>query len=625
MKNCRIVKPVLIIAMLLLPALLLGQTQAQVTAEQRIQDSVIGWWSNNYWDRQWRTPANAREKVIETHVNKMVEWMKASYTPVGGLGTVTRYKNKKGFGVNFMVWNVSHDKMWTDEKGNFKPISEENTKFFMAANKIFGAYEVEFLSNDNQFVFTWPDDGFQKYHPGDKDERPAGIHPNVSKFITVRNEMQNIILAPGNKLPFVTLTKGELLQLSDAALATGYAKADDFNKKAITRIRGSIAALQKKHAGSLNEQALIGSMQPIMYMFDGADPFELTQRQYDIKQYYKVYKFPPALMAKLGDPQPQWISIALPFKTKESGNQLYEMYTAITQNINYDYIYNYFFAPEKVKGKVYTPANADQLQVRLEGYHRKYREGLTAKPREPNSHAKGDAWFTDNFLSNTAGGSPKNWYFATKSEHTVIATPKNENGNWLQLGLYNPVRPNLMPYPLPKDFAINFDLVTDGGFTGRTGGSAMLTLNSRKPTERGTENDEGNGELLTINFVSGNPADFDNKNYRGEIDIDLHSKPARNVQHNNEGAEAKVSLTAFSGMTRKIHVTVKVKSGVITVLVNGKEMSNSRDYKLKYGAPCMGCGFNASTRIHAISWKATTGENAGKIKVYVGNVVVTKL
>ena len=27
---------------------------AQLTTEQRIQDSVIGWWSNNYWDRSWK-------------------------------------------------------------------------------------------------------------------------------------------------------------------------------------------------------------------------------------------------------------------------------------------------------------------------------------------------------------------------------------------------------------------------------------------------------------------------------------------------------------------------------------------------------------------------------------------
>ena len=27
---------------------------SQLTAEQRIQDSVIGWWNDNYWDRNWK-------------------------------------------------------------------------------------------------------------------------------------------------------------------------------------------------------------------------------------------------------------------------------------------------------------------------------------------------------------------------------------------------------------------------------------------------------------------------------------------------------------------------------------------------------------------------------------------
>lgn len=40
---------------------------AQLTAEQRIQDSVIGWWNNNYWDRNWKPqtdPVGKRKKPI---------------------------------------------------------------------------------------------------------------------------------------------------------------------------------------------------------------------------------------------------------------------------------------------------------------------------------------------------------------------------------------------------------------------------------------------------------------------------------------------------------------------------------------------------------------------------------
>ncbi|MFT3980743.1 MAG: hypothetical protein QM687_09765 [Ferruginibacter sp.] len=593
---------------------------AQVTAEQRIQDSVIGWWSNPYWDRNWKTPADAGGKTIETHLNKMVEWMKKSYTPVGGLGTVTRYRNAWGFGVNFMVWNVSHDKRWTDEKGNFKPISEENTKFYMAANMVFGAYPAEFLNNDKQFVFTWQDDGYQQYNWDKPDPRPAGIHPNASRFITIRNEMQSIMLAPGNKLPFVAVTKGELLQKSDEALAKSYDKADEHEKKNIERIRKSIADLQKKHRNTLNQEAILRNMQLTMYSFDFTDPFEISKRDMELKRYYRVYQFPPSLIAKLGNPEPQWITIAMPYESKSSGNQLYEMYTAITQNLNYEYIYHYFFDPEKIKGKAYVASNADQLQARLDYYRKNYREALAAKPAE--AAVNSNTWFADNFAGTSPGDKPRNWYFKTTSEHPVIVTPKNEKGNWVQLGYFNPVLPSLLKYPLPKDFAIDFDLVTDEGFTVRTGGSAMLTLNTRKVGNNGYENNNGPGQTLTINFVSGVQAEHD---YRGALNIDLESAPSKNIQNFNEGAEARIPMREFSDVKRKIHVSVKVKNGVVGVFINGKELSNSLQYKLAYGDKCVTCGFEPNALINTVSWKATTGEDSGKFKVYLGNVVITRL
>ena len=65
-------------------------------------------------------------------------------------------------------------------------------------------------------------------------------------------------------------------------------------------------------------------------------------------------------------------------RTQENGNQLHEMYTAITENINYDYIYNYFFDPEKIKGITYKPANEEQLNARLTAYRNKNKASLNA-------------------------------------------------------------------------------------------------------------------------------------------------------------------------------------------------------------------------------------------------------
>ena len=54
-----------------------------------------------------------------------------------------------------MVWNVSHDKLWTEPNGKFKPIEEENTKFYMMANMIFGSYPVSFINKEWKLSFAF--------------------------------------------------------------------------------------------------------------------------------------------------------------------------------------------------------------------------------------------------------------------------------------------------------------------------------------------------------------------------------------------------------------------------------------------------------------------------------------
>jgi len=330
---------------------LLGtQLFAQLTAEQRIQDSVIGWWSNNYWDRNWKPQTDPVGKKKEVHLKNMIEWMKKSYTPVGGLGTVTRYLEKGGYGVKFMVWNVSHEKEWTDAKGNFKPIPEENTKFYISVNKLFGSYPVSYVNKPGLFLFTWEPDGYDNTSSANF-KKPGGIDPNADKYITVRNGMQNIILAPENKLPITPVTKGEYMQLADEALAEKFTTANEYDKKTITGIRKHIALLKEKHKNSLQDAAIISNMQPSMHDFNGFDPFEIPEHFRKQKIYYPLYKFSAPVMEKLKAGEALWVSVSVPFQTKEDGSQLHEMYTAITENINYDYIYHYFFNPEKIRIK----------------------------------------------------------------------------------------------------------------------------------------------------------------------------------------------------------------------------------------------------------------------------------
>lgn len=595
---------------------------AQLTAEQRIQDSVIGWWNNNYWDRNWKPQTDPVGKKKEAHLKNMIEWMKKSYTPVGGLGTVTRYLQNGGYGVKFMVWNVSHKKEWTDTKGNFKPIPEENTKFYISVNKLFGAYPASFINTPGQYLFTWQPDGYDNAS-SNNNKRPAGIHPNAANYITVRNEMQNIILTPGNKLPITPVTKGEYLQLADEALVKKYSTANEFDKKAIDRIRKSIVQLKEKHKHSLQDAAILRTMQPGMYDFDGIDPFILSEIDKQNKLYYPLYKLTTDVIEKCKAAEPQWITVSFPFQTQENGNQLYEMYRAITENLNYDYIYNYFFSHEKVNGIAYRPANEEQLNARLTAYRNKNKADLNAVNNTPSQPS--GIHFMDDFSSNTIGKEPANWYFNTYSKRCYITDVKGETGKWLALGYNTVVSPSLLKKPLPQNFTLEFDVATDGDYNSRTGGAVRLILNSRKATVNGSETEGGNGARVEINIISGNEADFNNNNYRGEVRTKINAMPSANTELNNsEGIYDVKPLKEFTNKQTKVHVAVIVKNNSLSILINNKELTSSSGFKLQYGGNCNACGLPAGTIFNSIFFINTTN-NAEAIKVYISNIkIITK-
>lgn len=617
-----------------------ASSEAQLTSEQRIEDSVIGWWKNNQYDHlKQQTDAVGKQKEI--HVNKMLEWIKKSYTPVAGLGTTSRYIDKSGYGVLCYVWNVSHKKEWTEPNGSFRPIPEENTPFWIAANRVFGSFPIPYLEKSNEYYFTMQPNGYaansQALEYGRKSD--PRIHPNVYNYLTWINDWQTVYLTPNNKLPFTAVTKAELLQQAEEALEKQWAyeikdvqskwpdnkKTQDevlmIRKQTIEKYRVNIQKLRERHQSSLNEPALIRDMQPTMYSFQlDPDIFKIDAYEKELKHYYQVYKVDPALYVKLQSAAPQWVAVAFPFETKEKGNQLFEMYTAISQNFNYDYAYNYFFAPEKIKNLPYKPANEDQLIARLNSYRKKNTSSLNPPASPVNLPA--NTFFLDDFSSGSEGTDPVNWFYNKYGKYSVVTTVKNQPGKWLQMGYNNSVIPSALKKPIPENFMLEFDLVTDGGFSSRTGGAASLVLNTRPATANGGESNAGNGTRVSMDIISGNEADYSNNNYMGMLKVNISSVPANNKQNFVEGISYEYPLREFTDKKTKVHISIKATSGVLSVLVNNKQVAVSTDFKLAYGEKCVVCGFPAGTRFNNIFWKNSTTD-ADNIKIYLSNVKIT--
>lgn len=614
------------------------QTTAQLTPEQRIQDSAIGWWDNNRFDYKIKPATDPIQKKRIDITNLFVDWMKKSYTPIGGLGTVTRFNNNTSFGVKFLVWNVSHDKPWTDAKGHFVPIDEENTPFGLWCNIIPGSYSVPFLNGNGSYYFTWPTDGYGTTAK-DKQDMDLKKFPTISKYITRNNESQIVLLAPDNKLPFVEVSIGEYLNGAMSNIDKELQKRKDdildanrgtddatvkrrksfyaFQDEQFERFRNGIRKWLAVYKDRLNEPALVTHLQPTINDFDGqVDPF----RKSISDPVHPVFKVPKDIMEKCKTDKPQWIATYCYYENKENGNQLYEMYRSITENLNYDYIYNYFFDPEKVKGKPYIPANEEQLKSRLDGYRKKITAAIN--PVSVSTRQQGNAFFFDDFSSGSDGGNPINWYFRRYGKHAVVTTIKNQQGKWLQLGYGTPVNPSLLKKTLPENFSLAFDIITDSDFESRTGGAINLSLNTRPATADGVETEGGNGTSINITIIAGNERDYNNNNYMGMLRVKINSTPEVNKENYSGGLSYEYPLREFTNKKIKINVSVKVKNNVLTVLINNNAVATSTDFKMTYGGKCISCGVPAGTKFNSVFWSNTTND-ADNTKVYISNVKIS--
>ena len=626
--------------------LVVSITFAQPDREQRIQDSIIGWWKKSIIP-QPKPPSKSQPLTIkqqEILVN-FVKWMQQSYTPVAGLGTYRLKWYRTGepsfapyaYGVDFRVWDVSFTPPYLDATGDFKPIDEQYTRYDINVNVIPGSYAIPFINTANQYLFTWPPNGYNiKNNPA--QETSLSNNSNTGKFVTRVNEMNTVFLAPGNKLPFVPVSKVELLQLAEDAVGRqlqaekedvenkwpGNIKAQqeafEYRKIKIEKYRVNIKQLREKHKNTLNEPAVLSTMQPAIYSFEiNPDPFVISRNEETSKQYFPVYKIEPVVLEKCKTDQPQWIAVSFPYTTKEDGNQEYEMYRSLTEHFNYQYVQDYFFNPEKVKAVVYKPANQELLNETLNNYRRK---GYS-KSSAPVTALPANVYFMDDFTGNADGGKPAGWFFSTSGKHSMVTTIKNKPGMWVQLGYNNPLSSNFMKKPLPENFILEYDLVTDGEFSSGSGGAASLILTTRPSNTGGSENTYNNGTRVKINIASGNEANYSNNNYRGVLNITINSTPSVNKQNFSEGILYRYPLPEFTNKKTKVHVAVKVKGNVLTVLINNKQVAVSTDFKLTHGGACISCGLPAGTRFNAVFWENTTSD-AENVKVYISNVKITK-
>lgn len=638
--------------LLLIFVLSINEIFAQPSQLQRIQDSVIGWYSTqniNEVPKPYKYLNRTFSTKQQQNMMNVIEWMKKSYIPVAGLGTFQRmvyadsYSNPPhSYGVDFRIWNVSFMKEYLDTKGHFKPVPEEYNRFGVTANLFIGSYGINYMNGPDQYVFAWQPDGYEKYLIPKMDKADPKIHRNVYKYITrITNVTMTVYLAPDNKLPIIPLTRGEYLQLAYEAMnqlpernkqriAETYLmktpEGDRQRKEAMdevikqaARYKQYIDQLREKYKNNLNEPAIVNHMQPNERDFSGNDdPFEIGIQQKNSGTMYQIYKIDKATLDKCKSDQTQWLAIWFPYETKEDGNQLYELSRAMREHFNYDYAYNYFFNPERVKGVVYKPINEELLNVTLDKYRKKeyWKNANETKSLPANVH------FADDFSNNTEGSKPAGWFFSSYGKHCMVTAIAEQTGKWVKLGYANEFSPTSLKKPLPQNFTLEYDMATDD-FNVRYGGSGFLYLSTWSANADGRENRTGNGVSIRLEINSGNEADYYNNNYSGLAKISLSRTPEINKDNYGGGASFSYELREFTNKKNKVHVALQVNNGAITVFINNKKIIGPTDMKLPMGGNCIDCTIPANVRFNTIYWRNTTND-VDKTGLYISNVKITK-
>lgn len=484
----------------------------QTVSPQSIEDSVLGW-MKVYNFKGVKEGMKVDNKVYSANqisvCDSLANWIQASYMPKGGLGDVKKAVSEKlglynqhtaslpqSYGAyaktyTFLKYNSSH-----------KMVPENSLGLYWGvfANQAPG-WPVRDLSTPTQYYFTMPSfesasggaEELKKIHDLTKN---ANLKPYTSfwiKNIEAGNGTDYVLLSKDNKSPFIKLTKGEYLQLLETAIPRFYKaeknkiyEKEQGNQKSIAyfmkyldekieRFNTGLKKNREKYKDRLGEIALTGSQPSLNDLDNGRDIFSngyLSDTE-STSGKVPVYKVDAAMAELCKKDKPQWILVSWWWSPNNPIEKY--MHESIINNFNFEYVYNFFFDPEKVKGQAYKPLRSPL-----------YKETVVvteASEASKKNTADKNIFFFEDFSTTGIGKKPIGWQAKLGSDGStsVVSNPDGLEGNWAVLkGHY--LSPTLLKKPIPQNFTLSYELVASQNFTW---GAKGLTLQLTKETSPG--------------------------------------------------------------------------------------------------------------------------------------------
>jgi hypothetical protein len=622
-----------------------GRIFAQPTAQQRIEDSVIGWKTvYNFKGKQYK-PLSIDGQTFSPYQQSLrdtfITWMQKSYVPIGGFGDIyqrdfTSRQNKFPMPQSIGMTAGIYGFFKSERTGKYEMTpNEDHNDVFIYTNTLAGINNAALLSSADGFYFTMQKDNYASTFTNPtviEATKQFGLHSDsrFTKYMVYfpSQSWVTVVLTPGNKLPIVQLTKGEVLSLCEKGLQreleekknearhmssnnpSYYAGViKDLDEKQYPQCLKNLNTLKGKYKDRLNEPAVLyGWAGPSFADFVNSNTTLFVEDWYQNIPGYAVYRYTKEAVENSKKDKPLWVEITWPVEKPGARVKSYEVHKAMLRYFNFDYVYDYFFNPEKVKGVAYTPSNAAEQKEQIQRLGKHY---VVAE----NKAMPHGVFYMDDFSANANGDRPAGWS-DSKTKPATVVTLNGRQGKWVQLGHYNDLSPSLKT-ALPQNFTIEFDVATDE-FTVRTGGAVRLSLDAYPANAANSK-----GTVLEWQLTSGNEADYNNNNYSGEAESIINSTVA-----DYEGKYNSVYIPReFTNKQTLIHATIKVNNGQASFFINGKEIALSKNFKQDYCKDCICKGVPPNTAFRKITFTNNTQSRSvdGKLpNVYISNIKITK-
>ena len=546
----------------------------------------------------------------------LVEWMQQSYLPKGCLGDATYYQNyiPKFSPTNSLLGNAinthrgalphlygAQSKIYMflkkDAQGKFVPQNSLGDYWHIEANgleKI--SNPVSFISSAEEYYFILPDfkNSAKGYDPGDKAMSNLSgfdVHKNIARYkhFYIPNTSYVVIMSKEKDLPFDKVTIGEFLTEAEKQFPV-WQKINPVSAEKFSTAQKNLARLKEKYKSKWNDIAELQIAKTQIDLYDFVRATEDYDDMFDNNgnsTSFPILKVNEKAQELCKSDQPQWLVIRwnLGIQNQRYSKHLHE---SIINNFNFDYVYNFLFDPEKVKGQPYKP-------LRSPAYKETVAVTEASEASKKNTTDK-NIFFFEDFSTTGVGQKPIGWQtrLGFGGSTAVVAQPEELTGNWVELkGHY--INASQLKKSLPQNFTLSYDLAVPQNFTWGANGLALQLSKETSP---------------------GNAASY----------VNLRLRPGSNGSDGEARVEAKFPsppgyldgtkyavAPGFSNNKKynRITVTIKKKEELLQIFIDNNKIA---EYEKAIPAALL---FNALSFSHG-------GGNGEAAKFYISNVKISK-